>query len=145
MRRVCAGQLKPGETYPVPRSGSIEPQRRAMLAAGWWATPDQGWRIYTDGRIEGEKPEGERVGMHIHALIDLATPVWRTAPRSSSLCDGKKAALKDFYNLDLGEEFREQTRPSHRQRLPRPLRPGSRRPTSSRAGEDRPEVGERSW
>jgi hypothetical protein len=77
-----------------------------MLAAGWWAPPDQSWRIYSDGRIEGEKPEGERVGIQIHGLIDLSVSLADVAAEFVA-ANGNPEKLKDFWNLTMGEESRD--------------------------------------
>jgi len=93
-------------THAVGEGKILEKHRRAMLTAGFWATEDLAWRIYTDGREEGNKPEGDKVGMHIHALIDLSVSLADIAAEFID-CDGRPEQLKGFYNLWLGEEFKD--------------------------------------
>lgn len=44
-----------------------------ILWRGYWATEDQGWKIFTaDGHEEGEKPDGEKVGAHLPGFYSLS-------------------------------------------------------------------------
>ncbi|HEV7301589.1 MAG TPA: terminase gpA endonuclease subunit [Tepidisphaeraceae bacterium] len=92
--------------HPAGEGKILERHRRAMLIGGFWATEDLGWRIYTDGSEEGEKPEGGKVGMHIHALIDLSVSLADIAAEYIE-CDGRPEQLKGFFNLWLGEDFKD--------------------------------------
>lgn len=103
----CAGQVKPGESYPAEKRID-EYQRKAMLVRGWWATDDQGWRIYTDGRIEGKKPIGTKVGVHVHGLIDLSTTLHGLAAGFVE-CGKDVEKLKGFRTTKLGEEWHDTT------------------------------------
>jgi phage terminase large subunit GpA-like protein len=104
---ACIAALAEGESLPVERR-ILELHRRDMLGAGWWATGDQGWRIYADGREEGIKPEGIRVGMHIHGQIDLSVPLAKIAAQFVA-ANGRPDLLKDWLNTIQGEEFRDAT------------------------------------
>jgi phage terminase large subunit GpA-like protein len=92
--------------HPAGQGRILERHKRKMLIEGYWATDDQAWRIYFDCHEEGEKPEGDKVGMHIHALIDLSIKFWEVAAEFIE-ANGRPDKLKDFYNLTLGEPFKD--------------------------------------
>ncbi|HEX8911074.1 MAG TPA: terminase gpA endonuclease subunit [Humisphaera sp.] len=102
---ACNGRLAAGAAYPE-RLRITERHKRAMLNAGYWAPADGSWRIYADGRVAGEKPEGDSVGFHVHAIVDLSSPLADVAAEFVA-ADGDRAKLKAFHNLTLGLPFAE--------------------------------------
>jgi phage terminase large subunit GpA-like protein len=101
----CAARELVASVYPESKR-IVDRHKRRMIQDGFWATEDRTWRIYCDGHAEGIKPEGERIGLQINALFDLSVSFSDVAAEFVA-CDGQYDRLKDFYNLTLGEEFKD--------------------------------------
>jgi phage terminase large subunit GpA-like protein len=48
-------------------------QKPAMLWAGYWGNEAGSFKLFTDGREEGQFPETDRIGLHYPATNDLST------------------------------------------------------------------------
>lgn len=93
---------------PTCNKRITDAHKRQLALAGYWATPDQGWKLYDDGREEGQIPKGTRVGMHVPAFVTLEPKhrLYKIAEQYI-LALGSIEALTGFYNETLGEVFRE--------------------------------------
>ena len=83
-----------------------ETHKEAMLLAGFWGTPDQGWRLHYDGREEGEMPVGDAIGVQFSRLYDMAC-TWADVAAAFVGAEGDLSKLIDFYNGWLGEPFKD--------------------------------------
>ncbi len=98
---------------PNPECGRKidEKHKEAMLLAGYWGTPEcaigqAGWRLYYDGREEGEKPLGDAIGVQYSRLYDMMCS-WAEVAAAFVAAEGDLSKLIDFYNGWLGEPFKD--------------------------------------
>lgn len=78
--------------------------KRDIVARGYFADADRQWKLFPDGRREGTKPPGRRVGMHLPAFYDFQTP-WPQIAAAIVLAGHDPRKLQDVYNSTFGEPF----------------------------------------
>lgn len=81
-----------------------EHHKREILPRAYWGTKDGAWKLHPDGREEGQKPEGSRVGVHYPAFYDLSYRFSDIAAEFVA-ADGRLDKLVTFHNSTLGEAF----------------------------------------
>lgn len=83
-------------------------RRRRAIRDGYWGTRDGAWRLYVDGREEGQQPSGSKVGVVISRLLDLMTDLAEVAAQWVLAADDLSKKI-DFFNGWLGEPYRDRT------------------------------------
>lgn len=87
----------------------LDRHKQKMEMKGFWGTDDQSFKLFVDGRHEGELPAGDEVAMHLSGLYSLAakhTFVGIAAEWVS--CEGNRSRTQNFTNSYLGENFETQ-------------------------------------
>lgn len=86
----------------------LDPQKPRMCNAGYWGTDDGGYKLFVDGREEGQLPPGSEVGMHISTLYSLAAKhKFYLIAAEWCKCQGDPMKTQNFRNSWLGEVFEE--------------------------------------
>lgn len=111
-RRAALVQAHRAGWYECEKCSGVilDHQKQRMLLAGYWGTKD-GWKLYVDGREEGDFPIGDEVAMFYPAQYSLAAKhkFFRMAAEFIK-CGGDAQRTQGFYNSWLAEPFKIHTR-----------------------------------
>jgi phage terminase large subunit GpA-like protein len=91
--------------HPEAGGRILEEQKLGMLLAGYWGTDTGSWKIFFDRHEEGAQPEGDKVGIQISALYDVATS-WAQIAAEFVEADGRPDKLQHLYNSTLAETWK---------------------------------------
>ncbi len=106
--RAGAVEMKKAAWYECEQcSGKIlDSHKPRMVNAGCWATEDLRYKLFCDGREEGEFPQASEIGIRLSALYSLAAK--HTFPLIAAewiKSDGDLRKTQNFRNSWLGEVF----------------------------------------
>lgn len=103
---LCADHDRCAARHPAGGGRILHQHKRQILPRGYWGTEDGSWKIWFD-RSRGEEGgplDANRVGIQVSAFYDVNTPFADVAAELIA-ADNQPHALKDVFNLTLGEEF----------------------------------------